>query len=157
MDPSNASLNRDPLVYQNNSAVLGKVNYPDVGRNFIPVVQNKVTAADTGSRCIGLTLAQTALEDENGVTFYNDPRKADALGVIPSGGAVPVLVRGQVTLCETAFDTATITAPGTDLIISQSTAGQSKWSSVRGNRNYRRNPTPGCRNYCCYWFSDCRR
>ena len=124
VDPSNASLNRDPLVYESNSTVLGKVNYPDVGRNYIPVVQNKVTAADTGSRCIGLTLAQTALEDENGVTFYNDPRKADALGVIPSGGAVPVLVRGQVTLCETAFDTATITAPGTDLIISQSTAGK---------------------------------
>ena len=124
VDPSNASLNRDPLVYESNSTVLGKVDYPDVGRNYIPVVQNKVAAATSGSRCIGLTLAQTALEDENGVTFYNDPRKADALGVVPSGGAVPVLVRGQVTLCETAFDTATITAPGTDIMISEATAGK---------------------------------
>ena len=124
VDPSNASLNRDPLVYESNSTVLGKVDYPDVGRNYIPVVQNKVAAATSGARCVGLTLAQTALEDENGVTFYNDPRKADALGVIPSGGAVPVLVRGQVTLCETAFDTATITAPGSDIMISETTAGK---------------------------------
>jgi len=117
------NLNLDPLVYESNTAVLGMTNFPDVGRNFVPVVQNKIDTATTGARCIGVTLAQTALADENGVTFYNDPRKAEANGIVPSGGAVPVMARGVVTLCETAFEGNTIAAPGSDLTLS-STAGQ---------------------------------
>ena len=85
------NLNLDPLVYESNQAVLGMTNFPDVGRNFIPTVPNKFDTATTGARCIGVTLAQTALADENGVTFYNDPRKAEANGIVPSGGAVPVI------------------------------------------------------------------
>ena len=121
-------LNTDPLVYVNgngNTNLIGKVDYPDVGRNFIPVVTNKFDTATTGARCIGVTLAQTALADENGVTFYNDPRKAEANGIVPSGGAVPVLARGIVTLCHTAFEGGNngILAPGSDITLS-STAGQ---------------------------------
>ena len=116
----------DPLTYINGAGVadlIGKVDYPDVGRNYIPVVSNKFDTATTGARCIGVTLAQTALADENGVTFYNDPRKAEANGIVPSGGAVPVMVRGMVTLCETAFEADVIGSPGQDLTLS-STAGK---------------------------------
>tara|TARA_R110000824_G_scaffold174380_6_gene352532 strand:- start:19 stop:684 length:666 start_codon:yes stop_codon:yes gene_type:complete len=116
-------LNKNPLEYELNASVLGKVNYPDVGRNYIPVVPNKFDTATSGTRCIGVTLAQTALEDENGVTFYNDPRKAEANGIVPSGGAVPICSRGIVTLCETAFEEDTIGSVGQDLLIS-ATAGK---------------------------------
>jgi hypothetical protein len=115
--------NNDPLEYVSNSTVLGKVNYPDVGRNYIPTVPNKFDTATSGAKCIGVTLAQTALEDENGVTFYNDPRKAEANGIVPSGGAVPIMVRGLVTLCETAFEADTIGSVGQDIVLSN-TAGQ---------------------------------
>ena len=122
-------LNADPLVYVDGagrSDLIGKVDYPDVGRNWIPVVTNKFDTATQAAKCIGVTLAQTALADENGVTFYNDPRKAEANGIVPSGGAVPIMARGLVTLCETAFEggsTDGIASVGQNLIIS-TTAGQ---------------------------------
>ena len=119
-------LNTDPLVYINGAGdanLIGKVDYPDMGRNYIPVVTNKFDTATQAAKCIGVTLAQTALADENGVTFYNDPRKAEANGIVPSGGAVPVLARGVVTLCESAFEANTIGSVGQDLVLSV-TAGQ---------------------------------
>jgi len=121
------NLNTNPLSYVDGAGrtdLIGKVDYPDVGRNFIPVVTNKFDVATDAARCIGVTLAQTALADENGVTFYNDPRKAEANGVVPSGGAVPVMARGMVTLCETAFEDDAIGAVGEDLIISADTDGK---------------------------------
>jgi hypothetical protein len=119
-------LNTNPLSYVDGAGVtdlIGKVDYPDVGRNYIPVVTNKFDTATTGAKCVGVTLAQTALADENGVTFYNDPRKAEANGIVPSGGAVPVMVRGMVTLCETAFQSGLIGSVGQDITLS-STAGE---------------------------------
>ena len=119
---SSGDLNQDPVEYVSNSH-LGKTDYPDLGYNLIPTVPNKVAAADSASRAIGVTLAQTALADENGEKFYYNPRKADANYVVPSGHAVPILVRGRVTLTDTAFD-GDIPAPGTDLEISAGTAGK---------------------------------
>lgn len=119
---SSGDLNQDPVEYVSNSH-LGKTDYPDLGYNLIPTVPNKVAAADNANKCIGLTLAQTALADENGEKFYYNPRKADANYVVPSGHAVPILVRGRVTLTEAAFEGGVIPAPGSDLIVS-TTAGQ---------------------------------
>tara|TARA_R110000824_G_scaffold108484_1_gene255555 strand:+ start:178 stop:834 length:657 start_codon:yes stop_codon:yes gene_type:complete len=121
-------LNEDPLVYVDGagrSDLIGKVDYPDVGRNWIPVVTNKFDTATRAEKCIGVTLAQTALADENGVTFYNDPRKAEANGIVPSGGAVPIMARGLVTLCETAFENGDVLigSVGQNLIVS-ATAGK---------------------------------
>ena len=120
---SSGDLNQDPVEYVSNSH-LGKTDYPDLGYNLIPTVPNKVAAADSASRAIGLTLAQTALADENGEKFYYNPRKADANYVVPSGHAVPILVRGRVTLTDAAFEGGTIPAPGTDLVISAGTDGK---------------------------------
>ncbi|MHA2401723.1 MAG: hypothetical protein ACXADH_01930 [Candidatus Kariarchaeaceae archaeon] len=120
---SSGNLNNDPVEYVSNSH-LGKTDYPDLGYNLIPTVPNKVAAADSSSRAIGLTLAQTALADENGEKFYYNPRKADANYVVPSGHAVPILVRGRVTLTDAAFEGGTIPAPGTDLVISAGTNGK---------------------------------
>lgn len=120
-------LNTDPLVYVDGygvSDLIGKVDYPQMGRNWIPVVTNKFDTATNAARCIGVTLAQTALADENGVTFYNDPRKAEANGIVPSGGAVPIMARGIVTLCGTAFEGGTGGAVGEDLVISADSAGK---------------------------------
>ena len=120
-------LNANALDYIQNTAtdLLGKVDYPDVGRNYIPIVTNKFATATQAAKCVGVTLAQTALADENGVTFYNDPRKAEANGIVASGGAVPILARGIITLCETAFEGGVadgIAAVGQDLVVS-ATAG----------------------------------
>tara|TARA_R110000822_G_scaffold110654_6_gene241005 strand:+ start:33135 stop:33764 length:630 start_codon:yes stop_codon:yes gene_type:complete len=126
---ASGDLNKEPVEYVAHSH-LGKVDYPNVGFNKVPTVPNKVAAADNASRAIGLTLSQTAAADENGEKFYYNPRKADSNGIVPSGHAVPVLVRGQVVLTEKAFD-GSIPAPGSDLVIG-ATAGKVSGVSALG-------------------------
>lgn len=98
------------------AAYQGKTDFPNVGRNRYPEVPLKVTVAGSGAAdCLGLTLAETALYDENGekLTYYR--QKALENGVLFSGQAVPVLTKGTVMLAEEAFVSSSVPAPGTRL------------------------------------------
>jgi hypothetical protein len=96
----------DPVdVTSNPASLLGKTDYPHVGRNTYPqtalaVEPCTLTMSDS---CIGITLRQTVARDENGENLLYNPIKKDELfGVLP-GEAVPILSKGMVTLTEDCF------------------------------------------------------
>ena len=106
---SNGALNPggadwDPVdVTTNADSLLGKTNYPHVGRNVYPQATLSVTGVESASdACIGVTLRQTVEKDENGENLLYNPIKKDELfGVLP-GEAVPVLSRGLITVTQDA-------------------------------------------------------
>jgi hypothetical protein len=96
----------DPVDVQSNpTSLLGKTDYPHVGRNTYPQASLSVTGVEaTTDPCIGVTLRQTVARDENGENLLYNPIKKDELyGVLP-GEAVPVLSKGMVTLVAEAFE-----------------------------------------------------
>ena len=111
----------DPIGYESNS-YLGKTDYPFIGRNQYPVVPLKVTAASAGDSCLGVTLFQTALKDENDEKLLYYPQKKLETQSVLTGEAVPVLGKGIITV-----DTATVLdglqAPGNFVKLSN-TAGK---------------------------------
>jgi len=86
-------------VTTNSDSLLGKTNYPHVGRNVYPQATLSVTGVESSTdACIGVTLRQTVEKDENGENLLYNPIKKDELfGVLP-GEAVPVLSRGLITV-----------------------------------------------------------
>ena len=95
----------DPVDVQSNPAsLLGKTDYPHVGRNTYPQASLSVTGVEAPTdQCIGITLRQTVARDELGENLlYNPVKKDELFGVLP-GEAVPVLSKGMVTLTEEAF------------------------------------------------------
>lgn len=102
---SNGALNPggadwDPVdVTTNADSLLGKTNYPHVGRNVYPQATLSVTGVEQCTdQCLGITLRQTVEKDENGENLLYNPIKKDELfGVLP-GEAVPVLSRGLITV-----------------------------------------------------------
>jgi len=120
---SAGDLTDGPVVYESN-AYLGKTDYPFVGADQLPVVKAQVTPATTGGSPLGVTLAQTAQQDENGEKLIYYPQKQLELQAVHSGQAVPILTKGIVTLSTAAFD-GDIPAPGTNVCtISPGTAGK---------------------------------
>ena len=101
----------DPVQYENNS-YLGKTDYPFIGRDQYPVVPLKVEAATAGASCVGITLLQTALKDENDEKLLYYPQKKLETQSVLTGEAVPVLGKGIVTLSHTAFHGGSIPAVG---------------------------------------------
>ena len=95
----------DPVGYETNS-YLGKTDYPFIGRNQYPTVPLKVTAATSGDSCVGVTLLQTALKDENDEKLLYYPQKKLETQSVLTGEAVPVLGKGIVTLDNSAYDGA---------------------------------------------------
>lgn len=93
----------DPVGYETNS-YLGETNYPFIGRNQYPTVPLKVTAASSGDSCVGVTLLQTALKDENEEKLLYYPQKKLETQSVLTGEAVPVLGKGIVTLDNSAYD-----------------------------------------------------
>lgn len=93
----------DPVGYESNS-YLGETNYPFIGRNQYPTVPLKVTAATSGDSCVGVTLLQTALKDENDEKLLYYPQKKLETQSVLTGEAVPVLGKGIVTLDNSAYD-----------------------------------------------------
>jgi hypothetical protein len=83
---------------------LGKVNYPHVGADLYPAVPLKVTAATATAPVLGITLAQTLTNDENGSKILYNPIKKAELQACVSGQAVPIAVRGIFTLSDSAID-----------------------------------------------------
>jgi len=104
LDDSNDNWN--PVdVTTDPTSLLGKTDYPHVGRNVYPQASLSVEAvnADT-DQCIGLTLRQTVARDELGENLLYNPIKKDELfGVLP-GEAVPVLSKGLVTITADAVN-----------------------------------------------------
>ena len=115
----------DPVTYQEN-AYLGKSDYPFLGTaDMYPEVNLKITGASSGEIPLGLTLYQTAKNDENGEKLLYNPQKAEELQAILPGQAVPVLTKGIVTLSSDAFDgTAAAYTPGFGILMSQDNAGK---------------------------------
>lgn len=103
----------DPVdIGTNPSSLLGKTDYPHVGRNVYPqatlTLEPTEGSAEVGraQQVLGVTLRQTVEKDENGENLLYNPIKKDELfGVLP-GEAVPVLSKGMVTLNGAAFDGA---------------------------------------------------
>ena len=96
----------DPVdVTSNPASLLGKTDYPHVGRNTYPQAALSVspTAGTATESCIGVTLRQTVARDENGENLlYNQVKKDELFGVLP-GEAVPVLSKGLITLSADAL------------------------------------------------------
>jgi len=99
----------DPVdVTSNPTSLLGKTDYPHVGRNTYPQASLSVspTAGTATESCIGITLRQTVARDENGENLlYNPVKKDELFGVLP-GEAVPVLSKGLITLTAAALTEA---------------------------------------------------
>ena len=113
---------------------LGKTDYPHVGANYYPVnpLTLEATTATTDN-CVGLTLRQTAIKDENGEKLNYYPEKKDELYAVLPGETVPVLKRGMVTLTDAAV--VGDLRPGSRLILGGGTnagkaSGIASWLDV---------------------------
>ncbi len=121
---SDGNFDKDPITYQTN-AYLGKTDYPFVGTTeMYPEVNLKITGAKDEDHCLGMTLYQTAKNDENGEKLLYNPQKALESQALLPGQAVPILTKGVVTLSNSAYDgPLTDFAPGNRIKLS-STAGK---------------------------------
>ena len=121
---SDGNFDADPITYKTN-AYLGKTDYPFVGTTeMYPEVNLKITGAKGEDHCLGMTLYQTAKNDENGEKLLYNPQKQEQLQAMLPGQAVPVATKGIFTLSATAFDgPITSYTPGNRIKLS-STAGK---------------------------------
>ncbi|MGA0317673.1 MAG: hypothetical protein ACO3LB_08310 [Flavobacteriaceae bacterium] len=109
----------DPVAYSDD-AYLGKTDYPFVKAQY-PSVQLECAPAASGDALLGITLRQTAKVDENGEKLLYNPVKAEELGCVMPGQAVPVATRGVFTLTEDGYDGALTVGGGVAL---STTAGK---------------------------------
>tara|TARA_R110001583_G_scaffold12547_4_gene55635 strand:- start:9954 stop:10610 length:657 start_codon:yes stop_codon:yes gene_type:complete len=101
---SDGDFNNDPITYQTNT-YLGDNSFPFLGGTAMyPQVNLKVTPATSGAGCLGMTLLQTAKNDENGEKLLYNPTKQTELQAALPGQAVPVATRGVFTITEKAID-----------------------------------------------------
>jgi len=111
----------DPITYEADS-YLGKTDYPFVGVNRYPSVSLKIKPATSGDALLGITLRQTAQNDENGEKLLYYPQKAEELQCVLPGQAVPVATRGLFTLTSGAFPNTTL-AVGTGIKLASGISG----------------------------------
>jgi hypothetical protein len=121
---SDGNFDADPITYQENS-YLGDSSYPFLGTTeMYPQVNLKITGAKDEDHCLGMTLYQTAKNDENGEKLLYNPQKQEELQAMLPGQAVPIATKGIFTLSSDAFDgPLTSYAPGNRIKLS-STAGK---------------------------------
>ena len=121
---ADGNFDADPITYQTNS-YLGDTSYPFLGTTeMYPEVNLKITGAADEDHCIGMTLFQTAKNDENGEKLLNNPQKQEELPAMLPGQAVPIATKGIFTLSSSAFDgPLTSYAPGNRIKLS-SNAGK---------------------------------
>jgi len=122
---SDGNFDNDPVTYQTNS-YLGKTDYPFVGTtDMYPEVNLKITGSTSGEIPLGLTLYQTAKNDENGEKLLYNPQKQEELQAMLPGQAVPVATKGIFTLAASAFDGGVASyAPGKGVRTSLLNAGK---------------------------------
>ena len=121
---ADGNFDADPITYQTNS-YLGDTSYPFLGTTeMYPEVNLKITGAADEDHCIGMTLFQTAKNDENGEKLLYNPQKQEELQAMLPGQAVPIATKGIFTLSSAAFDgPLTSYAPGNRIKLS-SNAGK---------------------------------
>ena len=103
VEVSAGNFDNDPITYQENS-YLGDTSYPFLGTTeMYPEANLKVTGAGSGVRPLGLTLFQTAKNDENGEKLLYNPTKQTELQAMLPGQAVPVATKGIFTLSKDAI------------------------------------------------------
>ena len=101
---SEGNFDNDPITYQAND-YLGDSSFPFLGNTTMyPEVNLKVTPATSSGGCLGVTLLQTAKNDENGEKLLYNPQKQTELQAMLPGQAVPVLSKGIITLSAAAID-----------------------------------------------------
>ena len=101
---SAGNFDKEPVEYQTNS-YLGDTSYPFLGTTkMYPEVNLKITGAGSGELPLGITLNQTAKNDENGEKLLYNPTKQTELQAVLPGQAVPVATKGIFTLAEECFD-----------------------------------------------------
>jgi len=101
---SAGNFDADPITYQTN-AYLGDTSFPFLGTTeMYPEVNLKITGASSGEIPLGLTLFQTAKNDENGEKLLYNPTKQTELQALLPGQAVPVATKGVFTISTDAFD-----------------------------------------------------
>ena len=122
---ADGNFDADPITYQTNS-YLGDTSYPFLGTTeMYPEVNLKITGAADEDHCIGMTLFQTAKNDENGEKLLYNPQKQEELQAMLPGQAVPIATKGIFTLATAAFDgPITSYAPGNRIKISPDGAGK---------------------------------
>jgi len=96
--------NNDPVTYQTNT-YLGDTSFPFLGTaSMYPEVNLKVNASNAGETPLGMTLFQTAKNDENGEKLLYNPQKQTELQAMLPGQAVPIATKGVFTLSNSGFD-----------------------------------------------------
>jgi hypothetical protein len=74
-------------------------DYPFLGTTeMYPQVNLKITGAKGEDHCLGMTLYQTAKNDENGEKLLYNPQKQEELQAMLPGQAVPIATKGIFTL-----------------------------------------------------------
>ena len=103
---TDGNFDQDVITYGSDS-YLGKTDYPFVGSDMYPTNPLTIGATTTNDEkgvVLGLTLNQTAKNDENGEKLlYNATKKEELQAVLP-GQSVPVATKGIFTLSSNAFD-----------------------------------------------------
>jgi len=119
------NFDNDPITYQTNN-YLGDTSYPFLGTTeMYPQVNLKITGAGSGEIPLGLTLYQTAKNDENGEKLLYNPTKQTELQAMLPGQAVPVATKGIFTLSSDTFDGPISSyAPGNGIIMSENNVGK---------------------------------
>ena len=122
---SDGNFDADPITYQTNS-YLGDSSFPFLGTTeMYPEVNLKITGAKGEDHCLGMTLYQTAKNDENGEKLLYNPQKQEELQAMIPGQAVPIATKGIFTLAAAAFDgPITSYTPGNRIKLSAVTAGK---------------------------------
>jgi len=122
---SDGNFDADPVEYQTN-AYLGDTSYPFLGTTkMYPEVNLKITGAKAEDHCLGMTLYQTAKNDENGEKLLYNPQKREELQAMLPGQAVPIATKGIFTLSSSTFDgPLTSYAPGNRIKLSALNAGK---------------------------------
>ena len=122
---SDGNFDADPITYKTN-AYLGDSSFPFLGTTeMYPEVNLKITGAKGEDHAIGMTLYQTAKNDENGEKLLYHPQKQEELQAMLPGQAVPIATKGVFTLSAEAFDgPITSYTPGNRIKLSAATAGK---------------------------------
>tara|TARA_Y100000004_G_scaffold105274_1_gene118161 strand:+ start:2176 stop:2787 length:612 start_codon:yes stop_codon:yes gene_type:complete len=128
---ADGNFDNDPVTYQTNT-YLGKNDYPFLGTTeMYPEVNLKVTGAKDEDHAIGMTLYQTAKNDENGQKLLYNPEKQEEAQAMLPGQAVPIATKGIFTLASSAFDgPITSFAPGNRIKLSSNAGKVTGFSTV---------------------------
>ena len=108
-DNGKGSFNQDTITYGTDS-YLGKTDYPFVGADMYPKNPLHITGTEhnqIAQNVLGVTLLQTAKEDENGEKLLYNATKREELQAVLPGQSVPVATRGIFTFSDKAFANAT--------------------------------------------------